>query len=185
MMNITGLINLMILGVMLAGVPMMGGCSDNTITWTEEVKLQDGRIIIVNQKRRIEQGKMPRESWLTFTLPGFGDKAIVWHESLETQVLNVYKGKLYVVGIPFTEESFRQYGKPYPEYVPYRYEGKNWIRIPFSEVPVEIYDTNMYFENITLHKPKYVSLADKAKMLMDDRYIPAQKRMTPTFKTSH
>lgn len=173
------------LGALLASVPLFGGCSDSTLIWQEEVKLVDGRVITVTQKRRIEQGRMPREAWLIFRLPEFGDKEIVWHENLETQVLNVFQGKLYVVGVPFTEESFRQYGKPYPEYVPYRYEAGNWLRISFNEVPEAIYDTNLYFENMALSKRKHVSLSDKAKMLLDDSYIPAQKRMTPTFQTPH
>lgn len=185
MMNLTHLFKRLTLAMVLTSVPLVGGCGDNTLTWQEDVQLLDGRVITVTQKRRIEQGRMPREAWLIFKLPEFGDKEIVWHENLETQVLNVYKGKLYVVGIPFTEESFRQYGKPYPEYVPFRYEAGNWLRIEFNEVPKAIYDTNMYFENMTLHRLNHVSLSDKDKMLKDDSYIPAQKRMTPTFKTPH
>jgi hypothetical protein len=142
-------------------------------------------VISVVQKRRIEQGKMPREAWLTFKLPEFSNQEIEWHENLETQVLNVYRGKLYVVGVPATEDSFRQYGKPYPEYVPFRYEAGKWLRIGFGEVPEEIYDANMFCENMTLYRLDHVSLAHKDNMLKDDRYVPGLKRMTPTFKTPH
>jgi hypothetical protein len=185
MINISKRIKFVAMGIVLASVPLLSGCGDNIITWQEDVKLLDGRVITVTQKRRIEQGKMPREAWLTFKLPEFSDQEIVWHENLETQVLNVYQGRLYVVGVPFTEESYKQYGKPYPEYVPFRYEAGHWQRIGFNEVPKAIYDTNMYFENMALYRLKHVSLADKDKMLKDDSYIPAQKRMTSTFKTPH
>jgi hypothetical protein len=72
MMNITKRIKRMTLGFVLATVPMLGGCSDNTITWQEEVKLLDGRVITVTQKRRIQES-IEREAWLTFKLPDFGD----------------------------------------------------------------------------------------------------------------
>ena len=39
MMNITEIFKRMTLGFVLATVPMLGGCSNNTITWQEEVKL--------------------------------------------------------------------------------------------------------------------------------------------------
>lgn len=97
MMNITGLLRQITLGFVLAVAALVGGCGDNTITWTEEVKLLDGRVITVMQKRRIE-GNIEREAWLTIKLPEFGDKEIVWHENLDTMVLNVYQNKLYVVG---------------------------------------------------------------------------------------
>jgi hypothetical protein len=94
MMNLTQLFRRMALGLMLAAVPLVGGCSDNTITWTEDVKLLDGRVITVTQKRRIE-GRMSREAWLTFKLPEFGDKEIVWHENLGTQVQKYAKIQKY------------------------------------------------------------------------------------------
>jgi hypothetical protein len=184
-MILTKTIKQITLGFALASLQTLGGCGDSIITWREEVRLLDGRVITVTQKRRVEQGRMSVEAWLVFRLPEFSANEIVWHENLETQVLNVYRGKLYVVGLPFTEREYLQYGKPYPEYVAYRYDAGNWIRIPFNEIPEAIYDTNMYFENMALYKLKHVSLDDKAKMLRDDGYMPGLKRLTPTFKTSH
>ena len=186
MKNLKHLFKRLTFGIVLTSMPLIGGCGENTLTWTEEVKLLDGRVITVTQKRRISpNGRMPREAWLTFKLPEFGDKEIVWHENLETQVLNVYQGKLYVVGIPFIEETYRQYGRPYPEYVPYRYEEEQWKRIPFNEIPVEIYNTNMYFENMTLYKLTHVSLLYKENMLKEEGYVDGQRRLSPTFKTPH
>jgi len=80
-MNIAELFKRMTLGFVLASVPLIGGCGDNTITWQEEVKLLDGRVITVAQKNRVEDG-MPREFWLTFKLPEFGNQEIEWHENL-------------------------------------------------------------------------------------------------------
>ncbi|MFY9259922.1 MAG: hypothetical protein WAO71_05360 [Gallionella sp.] len=161
-------------------MPLVGGCGDNTITWTEEVKLLDGRVITVTQKRRIE-GQMPREAWLTFKLPEFGDKEIVWHENLGTQVLNVYQGKLYVISDFPSIVEFRQYGSPFPAYVAFRYDNGQWLRILFNEIPKAIYDSNMYFDNMALYRLKHVSLEHKAGMMKKDTYMPPTKHLDPTY----
>jgi len=181
MKNITHLFRRMTLCSVLAAVPLIVGCSDNNIiTWTEEVKLLDGREITVMQKRRIE-GRMSREAWLTFKLPEYGNKEIVWHENLGTQVLNVYKGKLFVVGRMPSIVEFRQYGKPNPSYVGFRYDNEQWQRIPFNEIPEAIYDSNMYFDNMALYRLKHVSLEHKAEMMSDETYMPPIKRLTPKY----
>lgn len=192
MMNLTNLFKRMTLGIVLASVPLIGGCGGNTLTWQEEVKLSDGRVITITQKRRYESvytgsnsGTLPREFWLTFKLPEFGDKEITWHENLSPQVLNIHQGRLYVVGTPSTELEFRQYGKPFPEYVPYRYEAGQWQRIPFNEIPEAIYDTNMWIDNEPENNSKHISLSDKATEMKDDSLGDALKRISPTFKTPH
>ncbi|MFZ5502287.1 MAG: hypothetical protein ACOY3V_01925 [Pseudomonadota bacterium] len=181
MMNLTRLFNRLTLGAVLASVPLLGGCGDSTITWQEEVKLLDGRVITVTQKRRIDGDRMPREAWLTFKLPEFGNQEIVWHENLETQVLNVYQGKLYVVGSPHGLRELRQYGT---EYVPYRYEAGQWIRISLNEIPVAIYDVNMYPENMALERLERVSLKDKIEIFKDNRWMPSQRRIDPNYKSN-
>lgn len=181
MMNLTHLFKRMTFGLVLASVPMLGGCGDNTLTWTEEVKLLDGRVITVTQKRRYDEyTKLPREAWLTFKLPEFGDKEIVWHENLEIQVLNVYQGKLYVVGDPRGLREFRQYGA---DYVPFRYEAGQWVRIPLSDIPVAIYDTNMYPGHMLLDKRKHISVSDKIEMFKDDRWDADQRRVDPNYRS--
>lgn len=183
-MNLTTLFRRMALGLVLSAVPMLGSCGDNTLTWTEEVKLLDGRVITVTQKRRYDEDKMPREAWLTFRLPEFGNQEIVWHENLEVRVLNVYQGKLYVVGGFGGVREFRQYGRPVPAYVGFRYDAEQWVRIPFSEIPVAIYSTNMYPGHMLLEKRKHVSVTDKIEMFKDDRWVPSQRGLDSGYKIS-
>lgn len=191
-MNFTKLLKRLTLGVVLASVPLIGGCGGNTLTWQEEVKLSDGRVITITQKRRYESvytgsnsGNLPREYWMIIKLPEFGNKEITWHENLLPQVLNVYQGKLYVVGTPFTEVEFRQYGKPFPEYVPYRYEAGQWQRITFNEIPEAIYDTNLLIANEPLNRAKFVTFAMKAEEVRDETLPQPLKIISPTFKTPH
>lgn len=55
MMNFTRLFRRMTLGVVLAVVPLVGGCSgDEIISWTEEVKLLDGGADIAANDARYE-----------------------------------------------------------------------------------------------------------------------------------
>ncbi len=180
MINLSRLFRRMTLGLVLAVVPLAGGCSgDEIISWAEEVKLLDGRVITVTQKRRIDMNQIPREFWLTFKLPEFGNKEITWHENLGAHVLNVYQGKLYVVGIPFTEREFRQYGKPMPFYIGYRYEVDQWQRIPFNEIPEEIYDTNLLIANAPPDGAKYVTSAMKMEEMKDETIGQVSKRIDP------
>jgi hypothetical protein len=173
------LITILILGVTIINVFGFLGFG-NTLTWQEEVKLLDGRVITVKQKRRIDGSNIEREAWLTFKLPEFGNKEIVWHESLDVLVLNVYQGKIYIVGIPGTEREFRQYGSPMPPYIGYRYGSGQWIRLPFNEIPPAIYQTNMYFENMAITKLKRVSLADKEELMKNERYPNELKKIDPS-----
>lgn len=186
MINLTHLFKRLTLGIVLASVPLIGGCGGSTGSWQEEVKLSDGRVITVTQKRRYESayngqnvGNLPRESWLTFKLPELGNQEIVWHENLSPQVLNVHQGKLYMVGIPFTEQEFRQYGKPKPSYLGYRYEIGNWKRIPFNEIPEAIYDTNLLIANEPPNGAKFVSFAIKAEEMKEDSLGNVLKRIDP------
>jgi hypothetical protein len=169
------------IGVLLAGVPLFGGCGSNTGDWQEEVKLTDGRVITVTQKRRYE-GRVPREHWMLFKLPEFANQEITWHENLRPQVLNVHQGKLYVVGMPFTEKEFRLYGSPKPSYLGYRYEAGLWQLIPFNEIPEAIYDTNLLIANEPPNGAKFVSFAIKVEEMKDDTLNGPHKRIDQKWK---
>jgi len=186
MMNIKAIFKRMTLGFVLAGVPLVGGCGSNTNSWQEEVKLLDGRVITITQKRRYENvydgqssGNLPREFWVTFKLPEFGEQEIVWHENLLPMILNVYQGKLYVIGVPWTELEFRQYGKPKPFYIGYRYESAQFVRIPFQEIPEPIYDTNLWIGIESPNGAKYISSALKKIKFDDERIVHELKRVDP------
>lgn len=193
MINMTTRIRSMALGLMMVVMPLVGGCGDNNmLTWTEDVKLLDGRVITVTQKRQYESvytgsnhGTLPREFWLTFKLPEFGGEEITWHENLLPQVLNVYQGKLYVVGAVDTQVAFIRYGKPFPEYVAYRYEAGQWKRIPFNEIPVAIYDTNMWIDNEPENSARHVSLSDKLTEMKDDSIRDHYKKLSATYQMPH
>ena len=191
MKTLTTLLKRLGLAALLASIPLLGGCSGNTMTWQEEVKLLDGRTITVTQKRRYEGvytgqnfGSVPREAWLTVKLPEFGNEEITWNENLVPRIVNVFNGQLYVVGWPPTGQEFYQYGKPKPSYIGFKYESKKWIRIPFVEIPESIYDTNLWIENNPPNKSGRVSLTDKADEILDRRLDKDLKRVDPNYKSN-
>jgi hypothetical protein len=189
---IISILSRLISGASLASVLLIGGCGSDTRSWQEEVKLADGRVITVTQRRRYENvydgqrsGNLSREFWLTFKLTEFDNQEITWHENLVPRVLNVYQGKLYVVGIPSTEREFRQYGNPNPSYLGYRHEAGQWQRIRFNEIPEAIYDTNLLIASELPGDVKFVSLARKADEIANDRLRNAQKRIDPKYVALH
>jgi hypothetical protein len=148
---------------------LLSACS-NTVQWDEEVKLNDGRVIVVTQKKRCEGGDyaaktkascVAREAWLTIRLTEFSDKEIVWHESLNPLVVNIHQRRLYVVGIPPTSLEFRTYGATNPPYFGFVLDGGAWRRIPFTEIPEAIYGTNMLIESIPGTKTTLMTLERK------------------------
>ena len=112
------------------------------VTWKEEVKLNDGRIIVVEQKKH-DIGGIAREAWLTINLPEFSAQPIVWHENLDPLIVNIDGGQLYVVGFPPTPVEGRKYDCPQPPYVGFVWENLAWKRIPFEKIPERIYQVNM------------------------------------------
>ena len=160
--------------------------SPEVLTWQEEVKLLDGRVIVVNQKRRYEGGysgsdfgSMPRESWLTVKLPETGNHETTWHEKLDPSHINVAKGRLYIVAQPMTTREYFLYSQPRPPYIGYVFESKVWRRIPFNEIPVEIYDTNLTIDSEKYIHAGQITLTDKAKAFSDPRMGNYLKRIDP------
>ena len=163
----------------------MTGCAD-TKSWKEEVKLLDGRVIVVSMKYRFEgayngsnYGGVLRESWVTLKLPETGNQETTWNEKLQPKNLNVVNGKLYIVGMPPTDREFYLYNRPRPPYIGYVFENKAWRRIPFNKIPEAMYDMNLSSGTIHPSSSGPVTLADKAIELGDPRISKAFRRIDP------
>lgn len=165
------------------------GAETKFVTWQEEVKLNDGRVIVVNQRRRYEGGysgsdfgNTPRESWLTVKLPETDNQETTWHEKLEPSHINIAKGRLYIVAFPMTDREFYLYNRPRPPYIGYVFENKAWRRIPFSEIPVEMYNTNLSIDSEEYIHAGRITLTDKEKAFSDPRVSKEVKRIDPSYK---
>lgn len=106
-------------------------------SWKEDVVLNDGRKITVKERRDLIDGYGTRKTWLTFSLPEMGGEQ-TWEEHLMPTMMGVSGGKVYVVGRPRGDKQFRKYSYPKYVYVAFVWSGKNFERIPFLSVPLDI-----------------------------------------------
>lgn len=106
-------------------------------SWKEEVKLPDGRTIVVKQQRDFIEGNGTRKTWLTFSLPEMGGEQ-TWEQWLYPTMIGVADGRVYVVGRPRGSKQFRMYSHPRYVYVAYEWRNERFERIPFLAVPVSL-----------------------------------------------
>lgn len=182
------------LALFLSGLVALPSCAGSEYkTWQEEVKLNDGRVIVVTQKRHCSAAYtggnyatcIERESWLTIKLPEFGNQEIVWHENLKPRILNAHNGQWYVVGTPATGREFDLYNKPRPPYVGFLWKDGQWKRIPFGEIPVAIYDTNLVIDG-SLVNVNLLTISGKNSPELNGSYAyrPHVMRIDPNHKSN-
>jgi hypothetical protein len=149
-----------------AGLFGFGGDS-----WKEEVLLHDGSKIIVKRSQsyggRHEIGQSPpvKEQEVTFTLPAVGER-VTWKSEYGEDVgranfnllaLHILNNTPYIVASPNLCLSYNKWGRPNPPYVIFKYEDKEWHRIPLQELPVEFKNINLVI-NTEEHGKKFNSL---------------------------
>lgn len=139
-----------------AGLFGFGGTS-----WKEEVLLHDGSKIVVKRSvergGRHELGQQPpiKEQSLNFTLPTTNE-LIAWKSEFSEDVgladfmpmlVDIVQGSTYVVTAPVGCLSYNKWSRPNPPYVVFKYEGKEWRRIPLQELPAVITTPNLIFSS--------------------------------------
>ena len=80
-----------------------------------------------------------------------------------------------------TDVEFELYNLPRPPYIGYVYENKSWRQIPFSEIPVEMYDMNLSSYGVDPKNPRLATLAEKNKLLTDPRRAKEFVRIDPSY----
>lgn len=110
-------------------------------TWQEEVRLSDGQVLVIEQKRRLQSGNsgqgagtVGREAWLSYQDPDDHNRRIEWHGNAQPMVLNTYDGATYLIAMPFTSAEYYMYDQPHPMYVAHKLDSNRlWQRIPFRK----------------------------------------------------
>lgn len=174
--QITKLGFLLMMGVSMnaeAGLFGFGGDS-----WKEEVLLHDGSKIIAKRslsyggRREVGQGAPIKEQSISFTLPS-SNKTIKWASEYSEDVgranfnllaLHVLNGIPYIVAEPNLCLSYNKWGRPNPPYVFFKYDGKEWQRIPLSAFPVEFK---------TLNVAIYLGHQD-VDLMVEEGFVPAE-----------
>jgi hypothetical protein len=131
-------------------------------TWTEEVRLLDGRVIEIKQKRLQYENYGTAESWLTFSLPEMQGQQ-VWHSHLSPQRIDVVNGKVYVFGAPRGVKQFSYYRKPRNYMVAFEWNGQAFARIPFESVPESMRDVENVYPCVPSPDRRPLKLAEKTR----------------------
>jgi hypothetical protein len=137
-----------------AGFLGLGGDS-----WEEEVLLHDGSKIIIERsqnyggRHEIGQALPIKEHTISFTLPS-SDQKLTWtseygedtgRTNFNLLALHVLNGTPYLVVESNLCLSYNKWGRPNPPYVIFKHDGKEWLRIPITELPTEFKTVNLDF----------------------------------------
>lgn len=126
-------------------------------TWKEEVALHDGNKIIVTRlqtrggRHEIGQEVPVAEHIITFTAPKSSQR-ITWKStygidindnSLQPLMLDMLNTTPYLAARPAGCIAYNKWDRPNPPYVLFKYDGKDWRRIPLAEFPREFKEANL------------------------------------------
>lgn len=145
----------------------------NSIKWQEEVLLHDGTKIVVERffnlgvKPTLESHERSAlDETVSFVLPG-SNKKVTWKtdfrdsepepNSLNLLVLDIVKGTPYIATYPAGCIAYNKWKRPNPPYIFFKYDGKDWKRIPLEEFPTEVSKVNVIVGHppVKLLKPFY------------------------------
>lgn len=137
-------------------------------SWKEEVLLHDGSKIIVKRWQKFstantfDPNSLIKEQSISFKLPGKYRK-IVWKDASTKDIwlsvnftliaLHIKNNIPYLITSPYGCMAYNKWGRPNPAYVIFRYEGDNWKRIEFANLPPEFETVNLVINTIS-HKHK-------------------------------
>lgn len=121
-------------------------------SWKEEVLLHDGSKIIVDRsverggRHELGQRASISEQSLSFVLPSTNQR-VTWEDHYSEDVgssnfspmlLEIFGDAAYVLSHPLNDLSYSKWGCPNPPYVVFKYQNKEWKRVPLQELPAEV-----------------------------------------------
>lgn len=145
----------------------MSACASTT--WKEEVALHDGSKIIVTRsqtrggRHEIGQEVPVAEHIITFAAPK-SSQHITWKstygidindKSLQPIMLDILNATPYIATRPAGCIAYNKWDRPNPPYVFFKYDGKDWQRIPLTEFPSEFKEANLVV-SMQAHESKLV-----------------------------
>lgn len=153
-----------LVAIVIFGVQM---CTPATYRWKEEVRLHDGRLIVVERSRTMSGPREPFRSatvgkWtLTFENPDKPGKKISLdvHGGADPMLLGFVQGIPFVAIQPGRGDARYFYNCPHPPYIFFRYDGE-WKRIELKEFPKEL-----SLRNLPNHTDVYETMSGKGGVI--------------------
>jgi hypothetical protein len=165
-------------------VPGLGACSGGrTLEWKQEVKLHDGRVILVDRiskqtgKLTPEGAILEYEQTLTFTHPDTGQR-LIWMlpKGTGVRMLDFERGVPYFVLTAKSITDYNDWGCPNPPWIVYRLEQGEWLRVGVEQLPVRFIRPNMLLAARTDERASGDGLVTVQEM---EAYL---KRVDPPFR---
>lgn len=181
------------LGLLLMMGVSMSGCS-STMSWKEEVKLSDGRVIVIERELLYEgggdelasnrRGEKPREYRIRFAYPVGSRQMIEWKTTkIDSQtwpevplIFDMESGQPTVFTLVAISSAYEVYSK-------YVFRNGAWIEEPLPD-QFEPRATNLFFGNGN-DMPTFLNLEEKFKRNSDDRYRPALRQVGPNHQVRY
>jgi len=176
--------------VVATGVSM-NACGSNDQKWGEEVRLSDGRIIVLEREIRMERGGdewaynragvKPREYRMRFPSPDGSPETIEWRSLKKTPntwpeiplILDVEAGQPIVFASIYISDGCEVYLK-------YRYQDRAWVEQALPE-QFEQRTTNLLIR-AGIDMPKFVNLQQKRQGNAEPGYRRALRYVGPNRK---
>ena len=148
-----GFRSLLILSAMVLSLVACAGLISHTMSWKEEVKLHDGRVITAKRFYHLggypgleSHNRMALDEIVTFYLPN--SKRIVWKtdyrdsesepDSLNHFYFDIVSGTPYLATYPAGCIAYNKWGRPNPPQILFKYEDEQWKRITLAELPPQL-----------------------------------------------
>ena len=132
--------------LLLAIACAVAGCSaeSSTLRWTEEIRLPDGRVVLLNREQSFDKRDLVSSYWLEFKHPRTA-ASIRYENSGEfsTVALYLHEELAYLVVTPTFAVHFDQSGCPNPRYFVFKFLGDKWEQIPLMQSPLKQVAENM------------------------------------------
>jgi hypothetical protein len=138
--------------VMLLAI-VLAACGSSDLTWTEDVKLPDGRVVTLKRwvefKGAYAMGDTPNESKqrLEFKHPVTGE-TVKWENVEDTGMLRTIallldNGTPMLLTEPNLGQDFHQFKCPNPPYLLFEYVAGQWRNRPLAQIPVKNLRSNV------------------------------------------
>lgn len=138
------------LAIGLAAMGLSACDRGRTIEWKEEVKLQDGRVVMVERMSKQtgvifpENTVIEYEKTLSFTHPDTSER-IDWilPKGTGAWMLDFDRGIPYLVLRTSSVADYNTWDCPNPPWLAFRYEAERWQRIGQEQLPVRFVKPNL------------------------------------------
>ena len=146
-------------------LPLTGGCASNMkkFEWTEDVKLSDGRMIVVQRMSEyrsvmdvgagFQRGALFDNSSIRADLPAPVSRKVEWRgQGISPMVLDIQAdNSVYLVCAVSTNVGADLWRVPDHEfYVVFLLTGDGWKRIPIAELPLSVNKPNLFVSGYDL-----------------------------------